>query len=133
MATTPTVTALTEASAGLLYPSETDAPWAVFSWPDATGEPTGDGVRRRGRHRASAPLQEQTLDAVFAPLVLDQDWYGGEEKAVVARYAALLAVVRRSLTSPKVVKVGGVRVAVYVLGVGSEGGWAGLKTTAVET
>jgi hypothetical protein len=32
-----------------------------------------------------------------------------------------------------VVRVGARKKAVYVVGVANEGGWAGLKTTAVET
>ena len=69
----------------------------------------------------------------FAPLVGEKDWYGDEERATAAKYRALLDVVKRYLKSPKVVRVGRRKVAVYVVGTASEGGWAGLKTTAVET
>jgi hypothetical protein len=90
-------------------------------------------VRQRGRHKPSAPVAEQSVDEFFAPLVREQDWYGDEEKAAAAKYRALLDSVKRYLKGPKVMRVGERKVAVYVVGVASEGGWAGLKTTAVET
>lgn len=133
MATTDTAAALEQASRGLTYQSETDAPWTVVSWPSAEGEPAGEAVKKKGRHRADAPVKAQTLDDFFAPLVEDKDWYGGEEKAVAAHYRSLLNVIRGRLTVPKVFRVGERRVAVYLIGQAKEGGWAGLKTTAVET
>jgi hypothetical protein len=133
MATSATARALQQAAEGLTYQSETDAPWKAFAWPTAEGEPTGAAVRQRGRHKPDAPVAEQSVDEFFGPLVQDQDWYGEEERATAAKYRTLLDTVKRYLKSPKVVRVGRRKVAVYVVGTASEGGWAGLKTTAVET
>jgi hypothetical protein len=133
MPTSETVKALQEAADGLTYESETDAPWTAFAWPSATGEPTGAAVRQLGKHKPNAPVKEQSVDEFFAPLVGEQDWYGDEERASAAKYRALLDAVKRYLTGAKVVRVGGRKKAVYVVGKASEGGWAGLKTTAVET
>ncbi|HEY1380122.1 MAG TPA: nuclease A inhibitor family protein [Gemmataceae bacterium] len=133
MPTSETAAALRQAAAGLTYPSETDAAWVAFAWPDAEGEPTADEVKRRGKHKASAAVQEQTVDDLFAPLVQEQGWYGDEEKAEAARNRALMDAVNRLLATPKVVKVGGRKKAVYVVGPAKDGGWAGLRTTAVET
>lgn len=132
----PTATgeSLQQASAGLMYQSETDAPWEVVAWGSATGTPTASEVKRLGRHRtAGAVAKVQPLDEFFAPLVADQDWYGDEERAVAQRYRDLLAVIKAHLTSPTVVRVGTRKLTVYVVGVAAEGGWAGLKTRAVET
>jgi hypothetical protein len=133
MVTTATAQALQQAAEGLTYESETDAPWKAFAWPGAQGEPTGEGVRQRGRHKPDAPVAEQSVDEFFAPLVGEKDWYGEEERATAAKYRALLDALRRYLKSPKVVRVGRRKVTVYVVGTASEGGWAGLKATAVET
>jgi len=133
MPTNETLKALQDAADGLSYQSETDAPWTVFAWPTAQGEPTGEGVRQLGRHKAGAPVEEQTLEWFFAPLVGDQNWYGDEERATAARYRALLDVVKRYLKGAKVMRVGEREIAVYIVGTACEGGWAGLKTTAVET
>jgi Nuclease A inhibitor-like protein len=133
MPASETAAALAKASEGLTYQSETDAPWTAFAWPSATGTPTAAGVKQLGRHKPAAPAEEQSVDEFFAPLVGDQDWYGDEEKAIAAKYRSLLETVRQRLKDPKVVRVGGRKVAVYVVGSVPEGGWAGLKTTAVET
>jgi hypothetical protein len=133
MPTSATAAALQQAAAGLTYPSETDAPWVAFAWPTAQGEPTAAGVLKLGRPRSKAPVVEQSVDEFFAPLVQEQPWYGEEEKADAAKYQALLEAVKRLLTNPKVFKVGSRKLTVYVVGQAKEGGWAGLKTTAVET
>jgi hypothetical protein len=131
--TSQTVDALNRAAEGLTYPSETDAPWQAFSWPDAQGEPTAAEVKKRGKHRANTAVEEQSLDEFFKPLVQEQNWYGDEEKAIAAKYRALMDVVKKALKSPKVFRVGRRKQVVYVVGAAPEGGWAGLKTTAVET
>jgi hypothetical protein len=133
MATNATAAALQQAAEGLTYQSETDAPWKAFAWPDVQGEPTGAEVRKRGQHKANAPVREQGVEEFFAPLVQEQDWYGDEERATATKYRALLDAVKQRLKSPKVVRIGERKIVVYVVGVSNEGGWAGLKTIAVET
>ena len=74
------------------------------------------------------------MDALFAPLFIeDQSWYGDVEKAAAAKNRAFLEVVRRLLTRPTVYRIGERKIAIYIVGQAQEGGWAGLKTTSVET
>jgi hypothetical protein len=133
MPTVDTLAALRQAAAGLTYQSETDAPWSPFAWPDAGGVLTGEEVRRRGKEKLNARIQERTLDALFGPLVQLQDWYGDEEKRDAAKNQSLFDAVKRLLTNPKVFHIGDRKVAIYIVGNASEGGWAGLKTMAAET
>jgi hypothetical protein len=133
MPTSETAAALLQAATGLTYQSETDAPWTAFAWPDAKGEPTAVVVRQKGGHKGSAPAKEQSVDELFAPLLQEQDWYGDEEKADVAKYRGLVDAIKRLLTNPKVFRVGERKATIYVVGQAKEGGWAGLKTTTVET
>jgi hypothetical protein len=133
MPTSETLAALQQAAAGLTYQSETDAPWTAFAWPDATGSPTAEEVRQRGKHKPNAPIEEQSLEAFFAPLVQLQDWFGDEEKSAAAKYQALLDAVKRLLSSPKTFRIGERKLAIYIIGQAKDGGWAGVKTTAVET
>ena len=128
-----TASELAQLAEGLLYQSETDSSWEAFDWPDATGAVTPAEVRRRGRHEASSPVAQQTVDAFFAPLVAEQDWYGDEEKAGAAKYRLLLDAVKKLLRAATIIQIGKRQVAVYVIGTASEGGWAGLKTLEVET
>ncbi|OWK46726.1 nuclease A inhibitor family protein [Fimbriiglobus ruber] len=133
MATSEAEAALHHAADGLTYQSEADSPWAVFHWPTAAGKPTPAGVRTQGGHKGTIVTEQQTLNDFFAPLVQLQDWYGDEEKAIAQRYQALLDTVQKFLTDSIIVRVGRRKVAVYVVGATREGGWAGLKTMAVET
>jgi hypothetical protein len=124
---------LRQAVTGLQYQSESDAPWTAFTWPDATGTPTAAEVRRRGGQKPSAPVEEKSVDEFFAPLVQLQAWYGDEEKADAAKYQALFAAIKQLLTDAKVICVGRRKVTVFVVGGAKDGGWAGIRTTAVET
>jgi len=133
MPTSATMTALEQACVGLTYQSETDAPWTAFNWSAASGKVTGETVRKLGKHKTSEPVSEKPLDEFFAPMIEDLDWYGDEEKAIAQQYQVLLGVVKGVLIEPKVVRVGAKQVAVYVVGEAKDGGWAGLKTIAVET
>jgi hypothetical protein len=127
------VSALAEAADGLSYQSETDAPWQAFGWSSANGDPTADAVKKRRRHKASAPVTEESVDEFFAPLVADKDWYGDEEKATAAKYREVLDVIKKKLGGAKVFRIGDRKVTIYVVGTDPAGGWAGLKTSAVET
>jgi hypothetical protein len=133
MPTGDTITALRQAADRLTYPSETDAPWGTFAWPDATGAPAADEVRRRGRLKPNAPVKEQSVDDLFRPLVEEQDWFGESEKAEAAKNRTLRDAVTSALTDTRIFRIGTRRVTVFVVGRAKEGGWAGLKTTAVET
>ncbi|MBN9523633.1 nuclease A inhibitor family protein [bacterium] len=123
---------LREAVAGLTYQSETDAAWEAFRWPSSSAL-SADVVREQGRHPKSAPVVEQSVGEFFKSLTEDQDWYGGEEKAVASKYRSLLTAVKKQLTNPTVFKVGDREVTIYVVGRDKDGGVAGLRTTAVET
>ena len=133
MPTTETAAALQKAADGLTYPSETDAPWKAFAWPDAAGAPTAEEVRKRGRHKADAPAEQRPVGELFEPLTSEQNWYGDEEKAAAAKNRALHDAVEKLLAAPVVFRFGERKIAVYVVGQAKEGGWAGLRTTAVET
>lgn len=128
-----TAAALAAAADGLSYQSETDAPWKAFGWPSADGTPSADAVKKRGRHKPDAAVAEQSVDEFFAPLTADQDWYGDEEKATAAQYRELLKVVKEKLTGAKVFRIGDRKVTIYVVGADPAGGWAGVKTSAVQT
>lgn len=133
MSSTDAIAALTKASKGLLYPSETDEPFTTFSWKEAEGELTKEKLLQRARKPAGSPVREVPLRDFFKDLTTAQDWHGEEEKAAVEKYGNLLAVIRQNLSDVKVFKVGATKVSVFIVGKTEEGDWAGLKTTAVET
>ena len=126
--------ALKKASAGLTYESETDAPFEALAWKGVEGTPEKDQVLQLGKHGEDEPVEEESLEDFFGELTKEQDWHGKAEKAAVRRYRNLLKVIREQLTGAKVFKVGGEpRKTIYIVGKVKGGGWAGLKSTAVET
>ena len=54
------------ASAGLLYPSESDAPFEVFDWDRAEGTTASDQVAAHSRK--GEPVEVVSADAFFAAL-----------------------------------------------------------------
>lgn len=127
------LSALRNASKGLTYESETDAPFEAFAWEKPGNKLSKQEVLRRAGQAGARPVRELSVDDFFQDLTEDQDWHGKEEKAAVKKYQNLVKVIREQLTDAKVFKIGGPRVAVYIVGKTKEGDWAGLKTTAVET
>jgi hypothetical protein len=115
----PLLTTLTQATAGLLYPSEYDAPLEPFVWEPADNTLTE--VRRLSGH----PPQErcQTLSA--------ETFFG--ELAEVEGFAALYETLKHALTDLKVYRCGVANLTVYVVGRDEHGRLAGFKTRAVET
>jgi hypothetical protein len=117
---------LEAAADGLLYPSETDAPLTAFEWTGGDA-PTAAAIAAARGLPADAPLETTTLADELGPLAGDD---GGDD---APRWAALVALVERSLTDVAVHRVGAPDVLVVVVGRSPSGAWLGLETRAVET
>jgi hypothetical protein len=119
----PVLAALAQASKGLRYTSETDAPLEPFAWKDGD-DLTEDRLRQRAGAEAGTPVERTTLDAFFHA-VPSEDRPGFDK---------LAEVLRAQLSGVQVYKVGDeAERQVYVVGKTRDGRWAGLKTTVVET
>ncbi len=123
MAKDPVLDALKKASKGLVFVSETDAPLEPFAW-------EGGGKLTKGRLLELAGAEggtavEQTTPERFFEAVPSED----KEK-----FDQLTRVLKDQLSGVKVYKVGDeAEKQVYIVGRTSDGKWAGLKTTVVET
>jgi hypothetical protein len=124
---------LQKATKGLLYMSESDAPFEVVHW--ARRDPMLSKADLASLVGASsdAPIEEVAVAEFFGDLTQDQDWHDADDKKTVERYRNLLAVLNKSLAKPKVFKIGEATVDIYIVGRTPDGDWAGIKTTAVET
>jgi DNA integrity scanning protein DisA with diadenylate cyclase activity len=128
----PALSVLRKATKGLLYMSEMDAPFKVVALKD--GEtPSAANVAELLGAPADSPVEEVAFGKFFGELTKVQKWHAEDDKAVVKRYQDLLAVLRESLSSLKVFKVGRVRVKIAILGKTDGGNWAGLSTESLET
>jgi hypothetical protein len=122
------------ASRGLLFMSETDAP---FTPVDAPGTPFATlddaAVRSLAGHPAEDPVETRGVDEFFRNAVTDQPWHTPPEAANVKRYRALVALLHATLPDAKVYRVGKISIDVLILGTGPGGGALGLATRVVET
>ena len=116
-----------------LYPSETDTPFTTFSWKKADDKLTAQLVRQLAKHDPGDPVQEMSLSDFFKDLTEEQDWHGKEEKEIVRKFRELEKAIRANLSSATVFRIGETKIDIYIVGQTAYGGWAGLKTRAVET
>jgi hypothetical protein len=119
----PAVDALKKASRGLRMPSESDAPFQVFTWGDQ-GELTPDRLRQLAHEFKGTEVEEETLDGLFATVPSE----------LKTSFQKLRQEIEGQLSGIKVYKVGDeAERNVYIVGKAKDGTWTGLKTTVVET
>lgn len=125
-------TQLKQASEGLLFGSETDAPFEVIHWP-AQGELTPTKLLQLTNHPANTPLEIFTIDKFFAIATQEEDWHDEDERETVQRFQQLVSVLKQNLSQLQVYRVGSIDIDAYIIGVTPGGGLAGLSTKLVET
>jgi hypothetical protein len=113
--------ALKDATKGLLFPSETDAPVEAFAWP--AGPVDAAGVLAAAGVSGKPPVEERTLAEFFRAV----------PTALRGHYFDLLLALAQHLSGTRVFKVGGPRFQVFVVGTTADGHRAGVKTEVVET
>jgi hypothetical protein len=118
--------AIQRAAAGLLYPSESDAPFDLVRWDATKGDPSPAAVgalTRKGKK--GRPVEDVPVAEFLAGLAETDD---------AAGFKALEQTLKKTLTELRVYRVGGSgKVDIYVLGKAASGEWLGLHTTSVET
>jgi hypothetical protein len=115
--------ALSRASQGLRYVSETDAGFEPFAWEHG-------GALTEGRLLELAGEEPGTAVEATSP----DDFFGAVPAEDRAAFQELAEALRAQLSGVKVYKVGDeAERRVYLVGQARDGRWAGLKTTVVET
>lgn len=117
----PELNELVAAAAGLLYPSETDAPFDVFCW-----TPQGDDPEAEIRLHVHewGDVERVTPEAFFAEL-------RGDDNA--ARFEKLRRALKSTVFGLAVYRIGRVTVDIFLIGRTRNGNWAGVHTVSVET
>lgn len=110
--------ALRKASEGLLYPSESDEPFDVFTWP------TGSSAKDVLASKHEGKVDEASFDEFFAELADSED---------AGRFAKLKEVITATLRDVRVFRVGATNVDIYIVGKSASGHLSGLHTTSIET
>jgi len=109
---------LKSASAGLNYPSESDAPFVLYY------NPSNDDMLAKVIPSDKTRVTETSVDDFFAELVAGEDG---------AKFQRLRRVIESRLAGVRVLRIGEIEVDVYLVGRTPGGAWAGLHTTSVET
>lgn len=117
---------------GLSYQSESDYAVEPYARASSEGAPSAEEFAK-GRAGEDAAVRELDFDSFFGNYTNEQDWWGEEERAVAAKFQALVKFLKENLSDVKVYRVGGVEADVYVVGRTASGGFEGVKTKIVET
>ncbi|MDI1451794.1 nuclease A inhibitor family protein [Polyangium sp. 6x1] len=120
----PLMQSIEEATAGLLFPSESDFPIEAYRFGEE--EPTPGAVLRARSLPPDTPIEEATVASFFEGLVEGDDDAAG-------RFRALVDLLQRELTELRVYRVGKVDIEALVLGRHPSGAWLGVTTKLVET
>jgi hypothetical protein len=124
--------ALKKASEGLLFPSETDAPFEVVAWTGEQGKPDKARVLEPAGVGPETPVKVKRLDGFFKDATKEEVWHDPQEKAEVQRFQQLVRTLKETLADAKVFLVGKKENDAYIVG-RVDSGWAGLKTRVVQT
>ena len=125
-------TQLSSAAQGLLFLSESDAPFEVVHW-SAQGELTPTKLLQLTEHPPDAPVELRTVDEFFEVATAEEDWHDEDERETVQRFQNLVSILKQNLSQLQVYRVGSVNIDAYIVGVTPSGEWAGLATKLVET
>lgn len=123
---------LSAAADGLLYPSETDAPFVPFAW-ETMRDFSIDKLLLATRHNRNTPVDGMELDDFFAPVEHVEEWFDDNERETAERFALLHDTLDEVLTDVSVYRVGTVDISVYIIGKTADGYFAGVSTKIVET
>ncbi len=124
---------LKEASQGLVWVSESEAPFEVFVWENEAQEALNDRTLLHHLDRSETLVETQDFDAFFATATQIQNWQNEEERTIVHQYQQLVVALKQHLRDLKVYRMGEVNISTYILGKTEAGHIAGLVTQAVET
>jgi hypothetical protein len=131
MTTAEIIDRLKQATADLLWVSESDYPFEVITWERGV-EMTPTALFKELTVTDLA-IKTMTLTDFFAPVLTIEDWYEEEELATVDRYTDLVRSIESNLTKVQVFRLGEIEIAVYIIGKTPDGDLVGLKTQVVET
>lgn len=124
--------AITAACDGLVYISETDAPFLLFAGRQAAAV-TAEILLDQTDKAADVQVEEIDFDTFFVQLATIRDWYDDARKASAKRFLDLQTLLGENLSELKVFKTGRIQLDIFVVGIDKAGCLMGVTTKAVET
>ena len=120
------------ACAGLIYVSETDAGFETVKF-ELNRELTDSSFRKLVKADKVTPVEITGASDVFDRLTRPNEWHGESDRRRIQRYEKLRSVFEKYLMDLKVIRVGKIRIDIYIIGKTNDGMFAGVKTHSVET
>jgi hypothetical protein len=131
---TAIITALEQASKGLLFKSESDYPLEPFLWErKADAKLTPQDLLALKGYPPNTPVKTLTLARFFQPATKEEAWHNAEERKTVKQFQELVKTLQQHLSGITVFKVGNITMDIYIVGKTKTGDLAGLATKVVET
>lgn len=122
---------LSAACRPLTFISETDAEVIPFMAEKPASESLGSYLA--ALNIDSSEIEERDFDKFFERLTAEKDWHGPAEKKCTMQFVKLRDVLKKNLDDLRVIKVGRIRLDIYIAGKDEKGRLAGVKTKAIET
>jgi hypothetical protein len=130
----PLLDQLKNASNGLLFMSESDAPIEPFHWEAFNKQALNpESLLQRTGHSECTPVEVVDVDSFFKVVTTEQDWQEKEEKETVKKFQTLVETLKHNLSDIKVYRLGKTDIDVYIVGKTASGEYAGISTKVVET
>jgi len=120
------------ASRDLTYISETDATVVPVFGGRVNGSSSAEMLAAVNAPD-KMPVDETDLDQFFARLTTYRDWFDAREKINANGFAKLESLLKAELHNLKVLRLGKIKIDIYVIGIDEDGKVAGVKTKAIET
>ena len=121
---------LTQASQGLLMPSESEYPFEVFVWEDV--ELTPQKILELTNYPPATFIEQVELDYFFRNVATEKDWHDEIQRENVTKFQNLVQVIKGNLAEIRVYRMGTIQINVYIVGK-TKDGVAGLATKVIET
>lgn len=122
---------LKAACRSLTYISETDADVIPF----VSQEPATRSIASylAALEITSNEIETREFDNFFVRLTSEKDWHGPREKQRSKLWSELRELLEKNLEDIRVIRIGKIRMDIYIAGVDASGRLAGVKTKAIET
>ena len=78
-------------------------------------------------------IEEVKFDEFFLKLTAEKEWHGTAERERAKGFSRLCDLMKKNLEEIRVIRVGRVRIDIYVVGIDVKGRLTGVKTKALET
>lgn len=127
-------TAITAASTGILFMSESDYPFDTVAFPGkGATKPTAAEFRATAGLPAGTKVEVRSYDAFMKNLTEPKDWWEDYNREQGKQYEKLDAALKANLTDLQVFRTGDIQIGVWIVGRDQNGNLVGTHTTSIET